>query len=170
MPLQTKTSLTVAGLLTSTPDLAAARVDFSKVYAAELANGVAAGQADKIWADTNTLAASANVDLDLAGVLLDVFGQAIAFARIKAIILSALAGNTNNVVLGGAATNTFVGPFGAATHTLAVRPGATLALFAGAGDATGYPVTAGTGDLLRVANGGAGSTVTYDIMIIGASA
>jgi hypothetical protein len=42
-------------------------------------------------------------------------------------------------------------------------------LTAGPADALGYLVTAGTGDVLRITNGGAGA-VTYDIAIVGASA
>ena len=33
--------------------------------------------------------------------------------------------------------------------------------------AAGYAVTAGTGDILKVANSGAGTGVTYDIVIVG---
>lgn len=33
--------------------------------------------------------------------------------------------------------------------------------------ATGYAVTAGTADQLKVANSGAGTGVTYDIVIVG---
>jgi len=40
---------------------------------------------------------------------------------------------------------------------------------AGAADATTYAVTAGTGDLLKVANSAGGTSVTYDIVIIGSS-
>jgi len=57
-----------------------------------------------------------------------------------------------------------------ATHTLTLRPGAFVAVGTGAADATGYAVTATTADLLKIANSGAGTSVTYDIHIIGASA
>jgi hypothetical protein len=99
---------------------------------------------------------------------LDPFGQAITFARVKGLIVSASAANANNVVIGGAASNAFTGVFGASTHTLAVRPGGLLVLTAP--DASGYVVTAGTGDLLRVANSGGGTPVTYQIVVIGAAA
>jgi hypothetical protein len=35
-------------------------------------------------------------------------------------------------------------------------------------DATGYAVTGGSADALRVANPSAGTTATYDIVILGA--
>lgn len=170
MALDSKVSLSVVASLTKSLDLAKAAVPLSKSYAALLTNGTATGQADKVFHDQRTLAASANEDLDLAGVLEDALGDTVTFARIKGLIVSAAAGNTNNVIVGGAATNGFVSWVGGATHTVTVRPGGTLALFAGAADATGYAVTAATADLLRIANSGAGTSVTYDVIILGASA
>jgi hypothetical protein len=134
-------------------------------FSLDFADGAGAGQAQKIFTDTRTLAASASEDLDLNGVLTDAFGASLAFAEIKAIMIKAAAANTNNITIGGAATNQFVSPFGAGTHTLTLRPGGVLLLVAG--DATGYAVTAGTGDLLKIANAAAGSSITYDIVLIG---
>ena len=56
------------------------------------------------------------------------------------------------------------------TEPPTIRPGGSLALIAGSGDATGYVVTAATADILRFTNGGAGSSVTYDVIIFGCSA
>ncbi|GIM88754.1 hypothetical protein [Paractinoplanes toevensis] len=170
MPLTSRLTLAVTASQTAALDLGTAVANVAKSYTADLANGTAAGQADKIFHDTRTLAASANEDLDLAGVLTDALGGALTFVRIKALIIAAAAGNTNNVIVGGAASNGFITWVGAATHTIAVRPGAVLSLVAGAADATGYVVTAATGDLLRVANSSSGSTVTYDIIVVGCSA
>lgn len=170
MPLEANLLVSVSAKLATTQDLGEAVATMSKNYRATLTDGTTAGKADRIFHDTRTLAASATEDLDLAGVLTDPLGAVLNFARIKGLIIVAAAANVNNVVVGGAATNGFVSPFGAAAHTVTVRPGATLALLAGSGDATGYAVTAATGDLLKVANSGAGSTVTYDVIVIGASA
>ncbi|WP_329423994.1 hypothetical protein [Streptomyces sp. NBC_01268] len=169
MPLTSDFGISVSGLLTRTADLTVPSDSLSWNRGLHLDTGTGIGKADLRFHDTRTLAASATEDLDLAGVLTDVFGQAITFARVKLLIVAAAAGNANNVIVGGAATNTWVGPFGAATHTLAVRPGEAKVICA-TGDATAYPVTAGTGDLLKVANSGAGTSVTYDIIIVGASA
>lgn len=130
-----------------------------------LANGTSAGQANQQFTRRYTISASSNVDIDLAGALVNDFGDTLTFARIDAIIVQPAATNTNNVVVGGAASNQFVGPFGAATHTIAVRPGGAFAIMDGVG--AGWTVTAGTGDLLRLANSGAGTSVTVDITIIG---
>jgi hypothetical protein len=170
MALTSKLAVVASAALVSTQDLGEARASMAKTYSVDLADGTTAGKADRVFHDTRTLAASANEDLDLAGVLTDPLGQTLTFARIKALIVAAAAGNVNNVVVGGAPSNAWVGPFGAATHTNPVRPGQTVAYVCGSADATGWAVTAGTGDLLRIANSGAGTTVTYDIIVIGTSA
>lgn len=144
----------------------------TKGYSVAMATGTGAGQADLLYQDTNTLGASATLDVDLSGVLTTpVGGGLVSFARIKGLVVAAAAGNTNNVVVGGAAATQFVGPFGSATHTIAVRPGEFKVLIAcGAADAIGYPVTGGASDFLRITNGGAGTSVTYDLIVIGCSA
>lgn len=133
-----------------------------------LGSGTTAGKADRIWSDRRTLIASATEDLDLAGVLLDAAGAAITFARIKGLYITAADANTNNVVV-GAGTAPWIGFLGA-THTITLRPGAFVGFGTGAADAAGYPVTATTADILKIANSAAGTPVTYDIVIIGASA
>lgn len=168
MALTTTVSLSVVGLQTAAADLAQTVSTHSAAFGANWPSGTASGQADLIFSDTRTIAISGTDDLDLAGVLVGTIGTAITFARVKLIVVTADAGNTNNVVIGAAAATQFVGPFGAATHTLAVQPG-NFAAFSAQG-ATAWPVTAATADLLRIANSGAGSTVTYSIAIVGASA
>lgn len=135
----------------------------------QLTTGPGAGQADRLYAATVTVGASSNTDLDLVGVLLDAFGAAITFVRVKGLYVLAAAANVNNVVLGAAAANPWATLL-SATGTVTLRPGAELMVRAGAADATAYAVTAGTGDLFRVANSGAGSSVSCDIGIIGSSA
>lgn len=132
-----------------------------------LANGTGAEQADKVWDDTRVINASSNDDLDLSGGLTDAFGGTVAFVKVKGIFVFANAGNTNNVVIGAAAATQFVGPFGAATHTVAVPPGQFFAITA---STNGWAVVNAASDLLRIANGGAGTPVTYDIVILGTSA
>lgn len=172
MPLTSKIKLSVDAKLTQVLDLAEGSVPMLKEYAALLATGIGAGQADKVWHDERTLGASTGEDIDLAGdaTFKDAFGNAITLVKVKGLVVSANAANANNVVVGNAATNGFISWVGGATHTVTVRPGATLALFCGQADAAGYAVTAGTGDLLRILNGGAGTSVTYQIIIIGTSA
>lgn len=129
--------------------------------------GTGASQADLLFSDTRTIAASGNDDLDLAGVLLSPLNTVITMARLKGIIVKAAAANTNNVVMGGG-TNFVSTIMGGTTPTLNIRPGGLLVLFAP--DAVAYAVTASTADILRFSNSGAGTGVTYDVILVGASA
>jgi hypothetical protein len=135
----------------------------------DLINGTGAGAVDVLWSDTNTLAASTNTDISLrGGALTNGIGGTSTFFRVKGLVVSATAGNTNNVVLGAAAATQWLALIGTATGTLIIRPGTSMMVMCGAADATGYAV--GAGELLRIANSGAGTSVTYDIAIIGCSA
>lgn len=169
MPLTSSVRLAVAASLRSALDLGTAVAPTSLNMSVNFADGVAAGQANRIFADTRTLAASATEDLDLAGALADGLGGVAAFARVKALVVHADEDNTNNVLVGRATSNGLSTLFGAAGAAI-LRPGAFLAVAVGDEDAIGYAVTAGTGDLLTIANSGAGSSVSYDIVVIGASA
>lgn len=167
MSLQTVIDIALAANYTKVSDLAAPSAAFSLKSRVQLTDGTTAGKADKIFADSRTISASSNDDIDLAGSLTDEFGQALTFAKVKVIAIRAKDTNTNDVKLGGASSNQFVGPFGAAAHTVATAPGGVTVLIA---PKDGWSVTAATGDILRVANSGAGSAVVYDIVIIGTSA
>lgn len=134
----------------------------------QLTTGTGAQQADRLFADTRTIAASGTDPLDLNGTLVDAVGTTLSLLRVKLLYIAASAANTNNVIVGGAGSNTFINWVGAATHTITVRPGGTFFLFAP--DATAYAVTAGTGDIWQIANSGAGTSVTYDVVVIGSSA
>lgn len=175
MPLTSQLQAYIAATQTGAlgnPDLgsigqATHTLPVSKVL--DLASGTAAGQADVLYSDTGTIAASSNTDIDLSGALANAIGGTSVFARVKGLYVAASAANTNNVIVGAAAANAWATLLGA-THTITLRPGAWVLLGSGSADATCYAVTAGTGDLLRIANSGAGTSVTYDIVVIGASA
>jgi hypothetical protein len=169
MSLESKLLISAAAKLTQARDLGEAVGRASKNFDVTLATGTAAGQADLLFDDTRTLAASTSEDLDLAGALTSALGATLTFVKVKGLLVAAAPGNTNNVVLGAAASNAWSALLGA-TGTVTLRPGAAFAVFAGSADSAGYAVTAGNGDLLKVANSGAGTSVSYDILIIGTSA
>lgn len=157
----------IQATLSSALDLGTAQVPFDVSKQITLASGTGANQADLVFADTRTIAASGNEDLDLAGVLAGPLGGTLTFAKVKAILIRAAAGNTNNVRVTRPATNG-VPLFLAASDGLDVPPGGEF-LFVAPG-AAGVAVTAGTGDLINVANSSSGTPVTYDVVIIGTSA
>jgi len=170
MALTTELTAQVIATYTSALDLGTVALPLNYRARVNLTSGTAAGAADLLFTDTRTVAASSDDDLDLAGGLTDSFGTSLTFVKVKALVVTAASGNTNNVILGGDATSTFLTWVESEADAVVLRPGATLALFAGEADATGYAVTATTGDLLRISNSGAGSSVTYSIVIIGTSA
>lgn len=136
-----------------------------------IVDGTAAGQADLIYAAERSLASASNDDLDLSGGLTDAFGATITMAEVMGIVVINEAANgtanTTDLTIGGA-TNPFVGFLGATDTIGPIKPGGTFMMFAG--DAAGIgAVTAGTGDILRIANS-AGATANYQIAIIGRSA
>src|SRR5262245_51705122 len=143
-----------------------------------LADGTAAGMADKVYVARRVLDAAATENLDLAGTLIDPLGQTVTFVRIKAMVfvvqpVTAAVG----LEVGGAATNVFAnwiasaGVIGTDQPRVKIRNGPAGGWFGiTAGDATGWPVTAGTGDSLKVTNLDATLAITYDVAIAGASA
>lgn len=123
----------------------------------------ALGKADILWADTRTLAASATENLDLAGAIAGLLGTTIAAAEITGIYIEADSGNTNDVQVFGAASNAFNGLLTGTTPKITVGPGDCILHT----NRKGVAVTAGTGDIILVANAAAGTSVTYTIVIFG---
>jgi hypothetical protein len=70
------------------------------------------------------------------------------------------------LTIGGAAANQFINWVGDASDTIKIPPGGFFLLVA---PDDGFDVTAGTGDQLKVANGGAGSATDYYVWLIGTS-
>lgn len=167
MALTATVKASVNASLTKTADFESAASAIAHAFAITFSDGTAAGQADRIFKDTRTLAASATEDLDLSGSLTNIYGETVAFADVRAILVTADSGNTNNVNVTRPASNGLP-VFLAAGDGVAVRPGGAWLYVAA--DATAIPVTAGTGDLLTLTNSAGSTSVTYSITIIGASA
>lgn len=162
--LQASVSTALAGTLTDILDVGAATYPLGLNVVNNFADGTGANQANKVFTDTRTLTASSAESLDLAGGLVDAFGLTLTFTRIKAIIVTAAAGNTNSVQVTRPASNGLP-LFMAASDGIALTPGASFtAVFP---DANGIAVTAGTGDLLTFTNSAGGTSVTYTIVLIG---
>lgn len=147
-------------------DLATGLFKVDKQSKLELASGTGSGQADLIWHDTRSLAGSATEDLDLVS-LTDAFGVTATFARIKAILFVASAANVTNAVQVTRPASNGVPLFMAAGDGISLAPGE---MFMWSGGVSGKTVTASTGDLITITNSAGTNTVTYDVVIIGASA
>lgn len=138
-----------------------------------LANGVGAGQADLLYAGERTVATGANDDVDLSGVLTDLFGGAVAMVKLKGIILInrpaayPTVKNTTNLTLTIPANGV---PLltGTTPALAALKPGGFFMM--GADDIAGLAaVVAATGDLIRITNS-AGATAKYLLGLFGTSA
>ena len=138
-------------------------INYSKLF--NFTNGTAASQANTIWMDQRTIAASGTDDLDLYGSLTNAFGTTLNFSSIKGIIVYAATANTNNVIIGGDGSAALINWVGGSTDTIVVKPGGLFALIDPS--AGGYAVTATTADVLQISNSSSGTSVTYDIIILG---
>lgn len=145
-------------------DLGAVTFSPSESQSFSLANGTGANQVNQVFSDQRTLGASSSEELDLSGTLLDALGNSITFTKIKSIVVSSASANGGDIQVGGAAANGFNSWVGAVGDLIAIKPGGAFAIVAP--DATGYAVTAGTGDLLKIANTDAAGA-TYNITILG---
>jgi hypothetical protein len=151
--------------LTKVTGLANAAATHPVRKAISFADGAAAGQASKLYtAAAQSIAASGTASHDLSGALVDGVGVAAVFTKVKAILVVAAATNVNDVVVGGDANAVLIFSTAASTH--AVKPGGVLLMVAP--DANGWPVTAATGDILKIANSAAGTAVVYDLAVLGA--
>lgn len=132
----------------------------------QFASGTGADQADIVFADSRNILASGNDDLDLAGVLSGAFGVVITAAEVVGLLV--INKSLTQTLSVGGGSNPWAGPWGAAGDIVKIGPRGVLALFSP--DANGLgAVVAGTGDILRVANG-AGGAADYDIGILARSA
>lgn len=163
---RTRVELKLTTTQTKPDDLSVPQDAVDYLKALSFGDGAGAGAVNLLFHDQRTLAASATENLDLAGTLADKFGQTLTFARIKAVLVVAATGNTNNVNVTQPASNG-VPVFLAAGDGVGIRPGGMFLWVAP--DAAGAVVTAGTGDLLTVTNSAAGTSVTYDVLILGAA-
>lgn len=169
MPLATTIDVNLLATLTAALPADAGNLASAPVRATKrltLATGTGAGQADKVFAGTRTVTASGTDALDLAGTLTDPFGATLTIVKLKAILIRAAAANVNNVRVNRPASNG-VPLFLAASDGIDVLPGG---LFLWMAPNVGVTVTAATGDLINCDNSGAGTSVTYDVVIIGTSA
>ncbi|GIE46204.1 hypothetical protein [Actinoplanes lobatus] len=165
--LKTIVTVMIDAIYKNVLDLGTPTDSFLKKLKIELSDGTGANSADRMFHDQRTIAASASEDLDLAGVLAGPFGNTLTFVELRAVMITASGANTNNVRVTRPASNG-VPLFLAASDGIDIPPGGCF-LWTCPADGK-VSVTAGTGDLLTVANSSSGTSVTYDVVIIGTSA
>lgn len=166
MTLNTTVKLDLLAVEQSVLDLVTASAPHTVAKRISMSTGTSTGLADMAWSDTRTITASSNENLDLAASLVGALGNTLTFVKLKALYIAAASANTNNVRLIRPASNG-VPLFLAASDGIDILPGG---VFLWVAPGAGQTVTASTGDLLNVANSSSGTSVTYDVVIIGTSA
>lgn len=140
--------------------------NLAKTLTLALTNGTSSNQADLLYEGSGTVDSTGSA-LDLAGSLTDPLGSTLTFVEVVAIlIVNTETATTRNLLIGGAAANAFATPFADSSDKLSLGSGGILLLTS---PVDGWAVTAGTGDQLKLAAGGA-YTVGYAIVLIGRSA
>lgn len=167
MSLKTVFTAKISGDYQSAKDLTTVKDTLDLNNAVELLTGTGANQSDLMFHDQRTIAANGDDDLDLAGSLSDGFGSTLTFVRVKGLYISAASGNSNNLGVGGG-SNPFIAHLLATGDGVTIMPGGFFMIVSP--NATAYGVSAGSADILRVSNQSGGTTVTYNIVIIGSSA
>ncbi len=165
--LKTVVTAEIAATFKNLLDLSTPVDSLVKTVKIALSNGTGSSQADLIFADTRTLAASGTEDLDLAGGLTSSFGATLTYAELRGIMIKAADANTNTINITRPAANG-VPLFLAASDGVPLPPGGVF-LWSCPADGK-VAVTAGTGDLITITNAAAGTSVSYDVMIFGVSA
>ena len=163
--LTSKLELVLTHVFTNTIDLSAPKESFRLDLSDEMAAGTGDSQIDQSWHDQRTLTA-ASEELDLAGVLTNIWGDTITFAKVRTLAIhNKSTTSTEILTVGGAAVNAFVNWVGDATDKIKIGPDGILLLHC---PIDGYAVVADTGDLLKIDAGA--DTIDYEIYIAGVKA
>jgi hypothetical protein len=135
-----------------------------------LTDGTGDGQADRVYYAVRSLGAGLNETLDLAGVLEDLFGNVLTFAKVKFVGVKNVNTAAGNLEFGPNGANgagvTSGAPWKAAANKTPIPINSG---FFSHYNPAGWTVTAGTGDLLYAENMSGVNTVTYRVLIIGTS-
>jgi len=156
-----RVDLKITGAYAQDMDLGNASYSLNKTYINRFANGADAEEAEIIFTDTRST--SSNDDLDLAGGVVDAFGNTLTFVAVKMLCIKAADANPANILVGGEGTNEFSSFLGNDTDIVVIPPGGIFLI--SNPSAAGFTVTGGTGDMLRIA--AASGTCEYDIIIVG---
>ncbi|KKN74298.1 hypothetical protein LCGC14_0392370 [marine sediment metagenome] len=164
MQLTTKIKTTFQATGTKALDDRTATDPINLSRTTSLANGTGASKANQSFHDQRSLASGANEELDLAGSLVDAFGDTITFTKIKAMRLVNQS-LVDDFLIFGAAANGFNTPIGAVADKLRLKRGGLIII---EDPLDGYAVTTGTGDLLRIEHEAVtAAAAIYELTLVG---
>ena len=154
----------------SSPFGVATKDDQGVKYTLPFTQGSGADQLEVLYRAQHTLTlATTTVDLDLAGVLADVFGDTINFTAIKMIWIhnTAVTGG-EEIRFGGAVSNPWQAPFaGSAAPTTAKFEVGPRGILIACNPEDGYAVVPGSSDVLRLTHAGAVGDIDVNVVLMG---
>ncbi|AMV16598.1 hypothetical protein [Planctomyces sp. SH-PL14] len=122
--------------------------------------------ADLLYTNGYSIATASSQSLDLSASLADAVGNSCVFAKVYAVFVKNLATATGrNIQIGGDSNH--VPLFGAPADFLTVGPKGVLLV---CNCLDGWTVTAGTGDILKIANSAGGQTIPVAVAVLGKAA
>lgn len=165
--LSTTLQFTLSGSWVDSQDLSTVTDAIALNLDDQFSDGTGLDQADIMWHDERTLAATSET-LDVTALTRTILGSTntVNFARIKGLVIrntTTTAGS--KLTVGAAASNAWTGWTSVAASTLYVDPNGILFLWAPS--ATSW-VTSGSSKNIKIDAGA--NTIVYRIVIIGASA
>ena len=170
---QVLTNARIAASITASIAKATDFQDVAQNFALKISEALAAGTGsaavDVLWSDSRALIADATEDLDLAGVLTDVFADTVAFADIKAILIYNASTTASQISWMAAASNGWCGaalPFAVHSQKRNIVKGCFDMI---GNPLAGWAVTAGSVDKITITEESSLAAV-YEIAIIGATA
>lgn len=136
--------------------------------------GSTANKCNQNYYVTGTVASGATVDYDLAGGVVNAFGDTVTLTKIRAIALQNVGANDGaggysvqtgeTLKIGGAGSNPITTIFdGSGTAKQTVHSGG---LYFATSPNDGFVVTGGSADVLRITNGGT-KTIQYKLLVMG---
>lgn len=126
-----------------------------------LASGNQTDQANRAYPFTGATS-TGGVTFDLSGSLTDAFGNTLSLTSVQCIIIRNLSTTVGEDLIVGNGANPFATFVGASVQSFTIKEDGFIILWA---PKTGYTVTAGTGDILKIAS--AAGTPSYELIVIG---
>lgn len=152
-------NLIVSGALQTTTAL----LNYAKTLS--IADGTGSGQADQVYTDAGTLAASGTAVIDLAAPLTNPAGQDIKFTDLKVLMFFSDSANQDTISIGpNGALNPLNAWFSSSAQNIRLNPGSSALLTS---SPTGWAVTENSADKFLITNDDASNTADYELVIIG---
>lgn len=121
--------------------------------------------ANLLYTNGFSIATSSSQSLDLSGSLADALGTTNVFSKVYAVLIQNLSVTTGqNIQIGGDSNHVPI--FGAGADYATIGPGG---FFYVTSTIDGWTVTAGTGDILKIANSAGGQTISVAVAVLGKS-